>query len=121
MFVGCTLRSPLDLLVDWQALVVGNGTELVRLLTLQEHQAGLDHLVALLQHFLSLPVEEGHRGDDDDDGGDGQVDRDMVVDDVVDVVWSALDLADLGIAGLILVDTEVDLVLVVIEHGDEVL
>ena len=121
MLVSCALRGSLNLLVDWQALKVGYGAELGRLLTLQEHQASLDHLVALGQHLLPLPVEDGDRGDNDDDGGDCQVDRDMVVENVVDVVWGAFDLANRGEVLRVRVDAKVDLVLVVVEHGDEVL
>jgi 5-hydroxyisourate hydrolase-like protein (transthyretin family) len=35
------------------------------LLTLQEHQAGMYHLIALRKHLLPLPEEDGDCADDD--------------------------------------------------------
>jgi hypothetical protein len=45
----------------------------------------------------------------------------MVVDNDVFLIWVATDLADLGEVGRIRVSAEVDFILVVVEHGDEVL
>ena len=81
----------------------------------------MDHLITLRKHLLPLPEENGDCADNDEDCGDSQINRHMVVDDDVFLIRVAADLADLGKVGRVLVSAEVDLILVVVEHGDEVL